>query len=120
LKNRALVKLKARKGVFTGDDIVWNNYVGKKIMLKITPDNLYLAKPSVIIANFPVDGDPRDNFEDGTNTIVWTVMQITGSGYKLETCFPNFSTTARDLKEGKDLVNGRWWIFELKDLQHHK
>lgn len=88
-------------------------------MLKITKNTIGLVKPSVIIANYPVTGDPQEEFKDGENAIPWTVMEfIKWDGFILETCFPNFATTAKDQKKKEELLNGRWWIYELKDLQH--
>ena len=90
-------------------------------MIKITPDNMNELVTGAIIAHYPVNGDPQDNFEEGENTIPWTIMGISGSGFKLATAFIGSNQTiAKDLKLTDELLNGCWWYYEEADLEHMK
>jgi len=88
-------------------------------MIKITATNLNQVITGAIIAHYPVDGEPQEQFEEGDNTISWTVMAKSGSGYKLATHFVGTSTHAQDLVPDAKLSDGHWWMYEEIDLQHN-
>ena len=79
-------------------------------MKKITPLNIMEIGRMDVIANYPLEGESKDEFSDKDNIQVfhWTVTEIKGSVFILETSL--VGTTRRTIKKNvENLLDGYWW-----------